>query len=467
MRFPWLAVLGLIGLSSFAQAEDFKTFVPAQTTATAPGATDYVPLVQGGATHKIPGTSLLYAVDGLAATFRTNLGLGGFAVLTPGTLTNTDWCTSNGTTISCTQPAPVIPAAANPTATAGAAAVNGSAQTFMRSDAAPPVAKGSAGTFGIVEVDGTTITGAAGVISAAATIINGTTCTPGGSCSPSGGAGTFVSVADANCGTLTSANANGGVQFTTAFSTARSCALPAASAFAQGQTITFVDLGSAVNGANTMTINRAGSDTILGGTSVVLNTPGGASVTLQSDHVSKWGVPSNVGIPSPGASQILASTAGSAAAWGTALPNGITATTQSAADNSTKVATTAYADAGVAALLATNNAFTKGQAGTPVALTDASTIAVDASLGNNFTVTLGGSRTLGNPTNLKAGQVLNFWFTQDGSGSRVLTYSSDYQAAGSVSTLVLSTAAAAVDLVSCVSNTTSTLTCALSKAVAH
>jgi len=38
---------------------------------------------------------------------------------------------------------------------------------------------------------------------------------------------------------------------------------------------------------------------------------------------------------------------GASSAWtkGTALPNGITATTQSAADNSTKVATTAYADA--------------------------------------------------------------------------------------------------------------------------
>lgn len=38
-----------------------------------------------------------------------------------------------------------------------------------------------------------------------------------------------------------------------------------------------------------------------------------------------------------------------------------------------------------------------------VALTDATTIAVDMSLGINFHVTLGGNRTLGNPTNTKAG----------------------------------------------------------------
>ena len=36
-----------------------------------------------------------------------------------------------------------------------------------------------------------------------------------------------------------------------------------------------------------------------------------------------------------------------------------------------------------------------------VSLTDAATIAVDMSTGINFTVTIGGNRTLGNPTNTK------------------------------------------------------------------
>ena len=35
-------------------------------------------------------------------TARANLGLGSFATLTPGTLTNTDFCTSDGTTVLCT-----------------------------------------------------------------------------------------------------------------------------------------------------------------------------------------------------------------------------------------------------------------------------------------------------------------------------------------------------------------------------
>jgi hypothetical protein len=55
---------------------------------------------------------------------------------------------------------------ANPTATAGPAAINGSATTFMRSDAAPAVQKASSSQFGIVEVDNTTITSNAGVITA-------------------------------------------------------------------------------------------------------------------------------------------------------------------------------------------------------------------------------------------------------------------------------------------------------------
>jgi hypothetical protein len=46
---------------------------------------------------------------------------------------------------------------ANPTATAGPTAINGSANTAMRSDAAPAVQKGTNLQFGIVEGDGTTI----------------------------------------------------------------------------------------------------------------------------------------------------------------------------------------------------------------------------------------------------------------------------------------------------------------------
>lgn len=72
------------------------------------------------------------------------------------------------------------------------------------------------------------------------------------------------------------------------------------------------------------------------------------------------------------------------------------------------------------AYLDANQAWTKAQAVTPVALTDAATIAVDLSGSNNFYVALGGNRTLGVPTNVKSGQVFTIDFIQDITGSRTI-----------------------------------------------
>ena len=97
--------------------------------------------------------------------------------------------------------------------------------------------------------------------------------------------------------------------------------------------------------------------------------------------------------------------------------------------------------------LAVAQSFTKAQRGTPVALTDAATIAVDLSLGNNFTVTLAGSRTLGAPTNVTAGQSGVIVVTQDGTGSRTLAYNTVYKfAGGSSNAPTLTTTASAVDV---------------------
>lgn len=80
-----------------------------------------------------------------------------------------------------------------------------------------------------------------------------------------------------------------------------------------------------------------------------------------------------------------------------------------------------------------------------VTLTDAATIAVDLSTFINAVVTLGGNRTLGNPTNEKVGQSGVIRIVQDGTGSRTLAYGSDWEFAGGVAP-VLSTAAGAQDL---------------------
>jgi len=78
------------------------------------------------------------------------------------------------------------------------------------------------------------------------------------------------------------------------------------------------------------------------------------------------------------------------------------------------------------------------------ALTDGATITPNFAAANHFSVTLGGNRTLANPTNIVAGQSGCIWITQDGSGSRTLAYGSSWDFTGGTAP-TLSTAAGARD----------------------
>ena len=96
------------------------------------------------------------------------------------------------------------------------------------------------------------------------------------------------------------------------------------------------------------------------------------------------------------------------------------------------------------AVLASDQTWTGAQRGTITALTDAATIAVDFDSSNNFSVTLGDNRTLGQPTNQTVGQSGSIFITQDGTGSRTLGYHADWKWAGGTAP-TLSTAASTVD----------------------
>jgi hypothetical protein len=74
-----------------------------------------------------------------------------------------------------------------------------------------------------------------------------------------------------------------------------------------------------------------------------------------------------------------------------------------------------------------------------VALTDAATIALDLSSGVNFSVTLGGNRTLGNPTNTKNGQSGVIYVTQD--GTRTLGYGGNWKFSGGAAPALSTTSA--------------------------
>jgi hypothetical protein len=77
-----------------------------------------------------------------------------------------------------------------------------------------------------------------------------------------------------------------------------------------------------------------------------------------------------------------------------------------------------------------------------VTLTDGANIAVDLGSGFDFTVTLGGNRTLSNPTNTKVGQRGRIRVVQDGTGSRTLAYGSNYEFAGGTAPTLTTTAGA-------------------------
>ena len=98
-----------------------------------------------------------------------------------------------------------------------------------------------------------------------------------------------------------------------------------------------------------------------------------------------------------------------------------------------------------------------------VTLTDGANISVNLNTGQNFTVTLGGNRTLDNPTNCVAGQVGSIFITQDGTGSRTLAFGSSWDFPGGTAP-VLSTDAAARDRLDYIVQTSTDVQAVLTKA---
>ena len=88
-----------------------------------------------------------------------------------------------------------------------------------------------------------------------------------------------------------------------------------------------------------------------------------------------------------------------------------------------------------------------GAVGTPeVSIASATSMNVDFSAGNNFAITLGTNATLAGAVNGKVGQSGTITITQDGTGSRTLSYGASYNfPSGTAPTL--STAAAAKDII--------------------
>jgi hypothetical protein len=89
-----------------------------------------------------------------------------------------------------------------------------------------------------------------------------------------------------------------------------------------------------------------------------------------------------------------------------------------------------------------------------VSLTDAPSITVDASLGNDFRVTIAGDRTMVNPSNPTNGQQIVFQITQGAGGSYTITWGSGYAFSAGLPQPTLSTQQGKTDLLFFVYNAT-------------
>jgi hypothetical protein len=110
---------------------------------------------------------------------------------------------------------------------------------------------------------------------------------------------------------------------------------------------------------------------------------------------------------------------------------------------------------GTVPLLSLAQSFSAAQRGTISALTSASTVTPDFALANNFSITLGHTVTLANPTNLTAGQSGVIFITQDASTARTLAFGSYWDFSGGTAPTVTSTLSAVDCLVYTVRSTTS------------
>ncbi len=101
------------------------------------------------------------------------------------------------------------------------------------------------------------------------------------------------------------------------------------------------------------------------------------------------------------------------------------------------------------------NVVLTGQANSAInTLSDAATITPDWDNGSNQTVTLGGNRTIANGSNKKDGATYTLILKQDGTGSRTVTWGSEYLWSGGTAP-TLTTTASAVDIVTFVCDGTS------------
>lgn len=124
---------------------------------------------------------------------------------------------------------------------------------------------------------------------------------------------------------------------------------------------------------------------------------------------------------------------------------------------SERIRITSTGNVGIGTTAPAKKLHVNGPALSPIGtLTDGATITPNFDANQNFSVTLGGNRTLANPTNIDAGQTGSIFVVQDGTGSRTLSFGSYWKFAGGTAP-TLSTAAGSVDRIDYIVYTTTAI----------
>jgi hypothetical protein len=114
----------------------------------------------------------------------------------------------------------------------------------------------------------------------------------------------------------------------------------------------------------------------------------------------------------------------------------------------------ALGDAFVAPASAATTKQVGAVAPTVVALSDAATITVDASLGNDFRVSIAGNRTMGNPSHPTDGQRILLHITQGPGAPFTIAWASDYEFSTGLRLPALSATVGQTDLFAFIYNAT-------------
>lgn len=270
-----------------------------------------------------------------------------------------------------------------------------------------------------------------------------------------------------------------------ALTAARVWTLPAASAVNAGDIVIVADEAGGVTGTNTLTIAAAGSDTINGGTTIVIPVAYGAT-GMKSDGVSKWTLVSDELIQaytcathkfttaliasgvftctqpatsdltgSVTAAQMLALTnAHFYVGTGSNVPADVAMSGDATLANTGAISVAKVGGDANVAFLDVNQVFSKSQRATLQTISiSTATFTPNFDTGADFLVVLVHAScpcTLANPsTTAVAGQHGIIYVVQSSTGSDTIgTWGSQYLSAGGTSTITLSTGANAIDVLS-------------------